>query len=431
MRFLRRLFGFIIICVVLFLAGDYLNFPLWPVDWLKTRIPIEINVSLVNCSPEEEIQLFRATDSVQLEILSTSGTLVQVLASDKSGVSRTVLPEGEFVVRGSLVTVLNGEFFQYTSPVQQSKVNSQGDMIRGTVLSFSRGSQNGQINLMREREISQESLQQLLQLYLKEGDLQSALVVAGDLGPGVFEDIENLILLNDELSTLQVSAYNSVMDRLNRMISLIENHCADCIAPRIRSGSSHLYLESRLKAVHESRDNVIQSYVDLMDEFISSDRMEAALEEWNQLMSNPELIDPVWDGDGNLPEDLIRLEDVIMEYQELLPDEIHGTFETCVSVYESGEIQKARLLFTRFLRQLRNLSLHEEYANLESDAHAYLDDIALISKANDAIRKDKLEYALELLDIVLNTNTLVDQRIEEATFLLRMRTRPEEKESTP
>jgi len=408
LRFLIKLSVLFLFAAVLFFAGDFLNLPLWPVDWLTARIPIEIVCRLQDYPEDQARALIQSSDRITVKILDESGEEIQVMESDLSGVIRAVLPEGRFGADARLITIFEGKRYIFsTSP--------------GIKLTFRRGFQKTELPLIQRTSVSMDSLQNLLKIYLKEGDWDDASVVARDLSPETQEDIRQLIQFRTEYSLLSISAYNSAIYILRSMSAILKRYDSGSPDFIFRIGDMEIYVESRLSALIKSRNGVVSSYIQLMREFIDGGRLESALEEWNQLTFNPELYPEVEADRADLPDGLIEIEEIIFEVNEKLPKELQSMYEAYVAMYKSGEILDARQKFTQLLTHLRNLSLHEEYFELASSVRTYLDDISLIAAANEAIRHDKLEYALELFDIVLNPSDLVNRRIEEIRYLMKMR----------
>jgi len=424
LRFLVKLsLGFLIILIMLG-VGDFMNMPLWPFDLLKTRIPVEIVFELHEGSKVIQQDLIKHSGGIRVVIASGTGNVLQQLESGLEGIARTVLPVGRFKVRASLTVVHAGEWFNFTTvnTSQNSKrihpADHPGDW---QPVTFSKTNQTTVVKLYRIFDISKESLWENLRMYLQEGDLKSALVISKDLESQTYDDVKTLEDLVETLHSQPISAYNSCISILESIHNILQYYCPDAEDYLIQTPDEKIHLRSRIAALRSSRNKVVRSYIDLMEEFLASGRLEAMLEEWNLLTGNPEIYPNSEQELAKLPQGLKKMEAIISDTSAQLAVEIEMTYSTCVELYENGELSEARTKFTRLLAHLRNLNLQENFYDLVREIHSYIDDIALIAAANEAIRNDNLEHALDIFDIILHPNDLVLGRIRETKRFLEMR----------
>jgi len=170
-----------------------------------------------------------------------------------------------------------------------------------------------------------------------------------------------------------------------------------------------------------ARNMVIESYVEMMSEFQKSGRLMSVLQEWNQMKGNPELSDLPDDLPQPLQDSIAEYAKVVEEVRVLLPDEVDTNYNQGVRLYQDGNLIGAREKLTRLLSFIRNLNLEDEYKEIESTAIEYLQDIEIITTANHAIRSDRPEHALEMLEMIVHPNALVQEQINETRRFIQIR----------
>ncbi len=418
--------GIVIIAFFLIVGvGDYLNLPLWPMNWLKPHIPVEIHCRFHDVDSHALQGLLKHSDGVHVTIASTAKTVIQELTSDREGIARVVVPVGKFKVKAVYSAVSESEWFYLTSRLDTDPTEPWVTMV------FDREQQTGDIGLSRVSEIPQEEINHRLELYLKEGDFRAAGVAAEKLSPDFSKDMQTLREYQEQLEQLPIPAYNSAVRLLQEMSGLLMKYLPDPSTHAVQFHGRIIQIPTHQVAILKSRNSVIQSVLDIMTEHHAAGRLDAVLEEWYQLTKNPELYPEVPLPGADLPAGMSQFEAVVASVTGQLPAELEENYNQCVQLYQNGDLRAARQKFTRLLTHLRNMNLLKEYPEMESDIRSYLDDIAIITSANNEIRMDHLESALALLDLVLTPNELVHRKIEETQQFLQMRTHQPLERPTP
>ncbi|MBN1355306.1 hypothetical protein JXA40_03440 [bacterium] len=401
--------------MVLILAGDQLNLPLWPVDVLNPRVPVEFRFHLDGCEPELAGQILRHSHGVEMILQTASGRTLQSLLSDREGIIRTVLETGNYRVSAALAAVCNGEFQAFSSNL--SPRGRIGSFPENSV-SVNRQNHARVITLYPVRENSPEFIHRVLVAYLEDGDLNSAQVVARDLDTETAADVERLVELRNRFDIVPLHSYNAVIAMLEEMSRILEDYCP-ASEMKFRMPDETVHLQSRIAAVRHSRNEVIREHLHLMDESAAAGKSEAVLQEWLR-MSHSEILpaDPL---EHHLISPGIEYyRKIIPELQIQLMFDIRFRFREASEEYRRGDLETARTRFTALLTLLRNMNISADYSDMETDIRAYLDDISLIFESGQAIKENKLEEALIMLDTIVHSNDLVHRRIEEIRRFLTM-----------
>lgn len=413
MRFLR-VFGAILLLLILILGcGDFLNLPLWPLDLLKTSYPVELQFQLAGFNPEETLKMFGQSIFSEVYLCKDDGTRIRPLQLDQRGVSRFVIEEGVYRVEATVTSIRQQELFLF---VQRS---SDTGALPEVKTQFS--GQVFPVTLDRQTELETQSKSRILSVYLQKGDLHSARIVAEKISAETCDDIDRLIQLSQELDALDVDAYNSIVIRLKEAGRLFSQYGIPVNDQIIQLPSDTLHIDSRLNAVQNARFRVIESYIEVMTDFYQSGRLMSVLQEWNQLVTNPELFTSADDLPASMQQALTQFESVVAEVQQMLPEEIESNFQQGVALYEEGNLLEARKKLSRLLSFMRNLNLREEHEDIDTAVVEYLQDIEIITTANHAIRSDDLEKALMLFDLIARPNKLVHERIRETRRFMQIR----------
>jgi len=413
---LKPLAKFVICVLIVFMligAGDFLNLPLWPVDLLKLRVPVELTFRLMGCDLETSQKLIHQSRGIKAIVLSPAGKQIQLLHSDKDGIIRTVLQIGLYEVEASMVTIYEGEFYGFSTD-QTTQDNSQPKFI-----TIGKNNQNILTELYQIRTKSHNFLQQNLRAYLKTGELNAANIVARIIDQNTVNDIETIVEIRNKLDALPTSAYNSRIHHLSEMIYIIRKYCPETEL-KIKLPGETIFIDSRIAALRRSRNEVIRSHFKLINEFMESGRLKSVVEEWRLFVNNPELYLENASEQADISKQWLVLQKQIQDIESQLCFEIEHRFRESVESYNLGDLESARIGFTQLLADLKNLGLQLRFQNTEDDIHSYLDDIALIFSARQAIHDNQLSKALILLDTVLQPNELVYRRIEEAKQFMQM-----------
>ncbi|MBN1296136.1 hypothetical protein JXA80_05100 [bacterium] len=413
MKRFRRL---AILCLVFFtgvFAGDYFNLPLWPVDRLKTSFPVEIRVVLESLDQQQAEAVWDNSRYRQLIIRRPNGSQEREVYVDQHGTARTVLQEGVYAFQAIIAYVDDGHWVSYTYP-KSSDINPES-------VRFDAADSMFELRIHRSDDLAVQSKQDILLVYLKEANLAAARALAAELSESTARDIDELIALRETLEQLGVSDYRSMIRALRHAADILSKYGVSPDDQVLRVHGNILHVASRLQAVEQARNMVIQSCLDIMDQFHRSGLLIQVLEEWNQMTGKAELYDATALERTHLATELKRFEQIASEIAGLVPDEIQSSYARCVDLYETGDIGESRQRFTRLLTFIRNLGLTETYAEEASSIRAYIEDIEIIAAANHAMRSDDLNRAMMLFDMVIHPNQLVRDRIEELNEFIRMR----------
>ncbi|MBN1551702.1 hypothetical protein JW979_09540 [bacterium] len=413
-RFLVRTLIFFCCTTIVVLAGDWLNLPLWPFDYLKPRVPVEIRSYLDGFDEETTQQMLHHGGGAVITVYSDNGKEVFTERTGGDGVLRKVLPAGRFTIHSVLTVVFNGEFYYFSAG---SKHGSNLGGERELSAEVCRGRQQIPIVLKHIAETSETILNRLLKGYLQEGDLNGAAVLSRNINPEVTARIDRMIDLRNHLDVLPYTAYNSSIILLMTLDELIASEC-DCHHRKINTPGEIVVIDSRLNALRRSRDKVVQTYLELISEFFEDDKKEAALEQWMQLKNNDEL----FPDESDIQEDYWAAIDF---YKDIMPDiendiieDIREDYAKSVDLYKQGDLSTSRIHFTSLLLRIRNLQLQDVFTDEITEIQWYLDDIALLFTASEAIRNNNFTNALLMLDTVVHSSDLVKRRIDEVERLM-------------
>ncbi len=412
---LRRVIIKIVLLFAVLLAvvaiGDWLNWPLWPVDFLNPNIPVEIQFRLVDFPEKDSAEIFRLGNGVAVQCRWADRRKEMNFRSDDQGVALAVLPIGPVQIHAVATAVFKGKFYGFAV---QSRDGTQYQTI-----DFSRDSSEITIDLHPIKQQSEEFIQKNLLAYLGKGDFDSAYVLAHNITPDILRDIERLVLLRNRLDTLPVTSYNSSLKILDQIDGLLNYYLPDTAHYILLPGET-IDIQSRKKAILQSRNAVIQSYINLMDAFSARGRLELVAEQWENLTRDSELVTDDPDVNSNYPEEIYEYKDKMPDIQSELLENIHSAFNECVRIYDLGDMDMARKHFTRLRTYLIELGLNLKFPELSDSIESYLDDIAVVTISGEAMQKNKLQAVLLMLDIVVHPNALIQQRIEEAKRLMAL-----------
>lgn len=412
---MRRLLTLLLALFILFLAGDYLNLPLWPVDWLIPTFPLEIRLVLKDADQQETERILKQSEYLELTLYEAGGTPIRNLKPDNRGIARCVLQQGRYSFSAVVPVIEENDWFFYAYPADGN--------IAGASRRIQKGDSIIRLELEKKRDISNDAMETIFRMYLLNGDTGSALVLSSGLSTEKQNDIAELRQIQTDLAALPVSAYNSTLNLLDRASVILSRNGIEPGWQVLMVNDQKVFLESRAKAVRAARDGIVRSSVRIMQEFHTSGQMINALEEWNQLTGNSELYVSGMQLDDETAEALEALQSVVKDVQVVIPEEINSSLQASIEAYETGDLSDARSRFMRLLTFIRNLSLENEYHDMEFMIIEYLDDIELIVEANHAIRSDRLDRAMELYDLVARPNKMVEDRRAEAMEFLAMRNR--------
>ena len=413
MKVLKKLVLFCFMILGILVLGDYLNLPLWPIDYLASNYPVQIKINLENVSSDLAREILSRSQHIHLSISHPDGQIVRTPSVDRRGDARIVLPRGRYVFNVSIPVVEKDDWYFLAYPPPES-TDDFVKRIPYDDMSFS-------MSPVRVRDIPEDLLFRVLQMYFLEADFQSAMIFSSDMTETIRNDIEELLHIQDELAKHPVDAYNSILAHLNSAQQILSEYKVPTTQQTLIVDNQTVFIESRLEAVRKSRDRVIRDYLDLVQAFYESGRFVELFRQWNRLIQNTELLDQ----DMKLTDDILEkidfYENVVSDYAALIPDEISRSFSRAVEVYETGNLMKARSAFVDLLSLIQDIKQLPEEEDTKNLIIEYIEDIELISEANYAIRMDQLERALFLYDSVSHPNDLVRERIAETERFMRLR----------
>ena len=417
MKLFKRLSGLIFGLFLLTAAGDWMNLPLWPIDYLNPMIPVEFVFELQNFEVEQQQDIFNSSSGIEMSIMNyKTNTLIQELNSDTSGVIRTVLPLGTFGIKAYLSSVYDSAFYQFTQPSSPQIGNSQGYYI----FTIERGKNQFRVPLQRLAVVPDALLRDNLQLNLEMGRLDAALIVAKSLEPNIIADVRRLLQCRADLEQLSASAYNSRLLILREILSIYKKYGA-VRDPKLIVQRDLIHIPFRIEALIKSRDKVITSVLQIIDEYMNDDRWEAALEQWKPLVKNADLFSVDSDLQSTNQSDLAYYAEIMPDVEDYVITILRDQFVQGVNLYNGGDVENARTEFTHLLTYLRNSTLDEDYPDLADDVSEYLDDISLITASGEAARDNRLDDAIMMLDTILHQNEFITRRLEEAENFLQIR----------
>jgi hypothetical protein len=408
------------IVVSVALGGDAFNLPLWPLDYIKPRIPVEFTFNMSGYDAELAQRMIHQSHGIEMEIVSPKGQHLQSLRSDSEGIIRTVVEVGEYRISALLATVYEGSFHAFSSHPGSGYSDGSGIPVRV----IGRQNNNCILDLYPVKESTPIFLRRILTAYLTEGELNAAYVVARDLDPPVIFDLERLVELRNEMDILPHSSYNSLIAFLEETKMIL----ADYVPPekmKFKLPGEVVNIHSRLAALRYSRDQIVRYHVRLMDEFSNGGKLEAVLQEWFNLTRNLEIYPENPRERRNISERLAFYEQSMPEIESQLIFEIQHQYREGEETYFKGDIETARKQFTRLLSMIHNLNAYSTFSDMDEEIRAYMDDISLIFAAGQAIRDNRLDTALAMLDTVIHPNQLVHRRIKEVRRFMSMSGTPQ------
>jgi len=410
MKIIRTILILAVILILSLLAGDFINLPLWPIDFLKTNIPVEVRFELDDISNETAKRIFSNSRFCEIYLCKPKGDPIRSLSMDNEGFSRFVIREGHYSIEVLLASIDQSESYLYTNDSNNSFA-IQKNMSEKTI----------PVQLVRKISISDESKQKILKVYLQEGDFAAARVLAENVSEQTRNDVDVLIKLSKETVSLPVDAYCSIIKRLRQISEILLRYNVLKEDQIILGENNVIHVNSHLEAILNARKIVIESYLVIMDEFNQSGRLMSVLQEWNQLTNNSELIVDRTDLPDSIVADLERFETIAMNVSKTLPDEIETNYNQGINLYDSGKLTEARKKLTRLLTFMNNLNLDDEYEETRLEVIEYLSNIELIAAANHAVRNNNLEHALQLFDLITKPNNLVRERQKETLNFLHIK----------
>ncbi len=417
MNLLRKCFWILAVLLLVFLSGDFFNWPLWPVDWLVPSFPIEIHLEFEDVSDGEKKRILEKAHYLDFSLFTAQGKFIRNLNVDDRGIARCVVEEGYYSFGASIPVIENNDWYFYIFPAD-GNIPSTSRQIQKNDHAFS-------LKLQKSRNVSGNALETIFRMFLLNANMEAALVIAGDLSAEKKSDVEILTQIACKVEELPVNSYNSMIDHLAKASDILTRNGIELHHQMLKFDNEFVYIESRRQAIREARDRVIGSCVEIMKEFQSSGQLIDVLEEWNQMTQDSELYYPGMPVGAETNVDLETLGKVVENVMKMIPDEIRTNLDMAISVYESGDLVDSRSRFMRLLSFIRNMGLSDDYANLEFMIKEYLEDIEIIYKANHEVRSDNLETAVKLYDMVSHPNAIVNERKLEMVGLLKLRGREE------
>ncbi|GEM_PF-4627564 len=404
--------------LLLTILGDLFNLPLWPMDYLRTRIPVEIRCRLDGVDESVSDALIQEAGGVAVTIESSGKSGGVTLLSDPSGIVRLVLPVGRVRVSAQLSAEHQGRHYLFTT---MSPGNAQTRDSGPNTIAFSREKEAQELVLFENMNVSSEIVSKGFQRYLMNGAWDSAAILAEKLGEKEKTDIELLVKVRLELEALPIAAYNSRIRCLERLREIASAYLEDPGAMLIGRTLVDSRIDSSLAALRAARDSVIRKNVSMMLGYLDAENLKAMLEIWMQFEKNPEL-DP---GPGTewdlLPTEVRDITPRIPEIKEAVLKELEEMFISACGMYARGDFSESRTLFAELLSWIGNLELTDEFKDMMLDTRTYLDDIALLSLANDLVRSGHVHEALDALDLVFNVTDLVRGQIADIQELVLLK----------
>lgn len=403
----------IIILLILVLgaiSGDLFNLPLWPVDYLRPRIPVEIKCHLAGLETTIATELIRNGGGIEVVLAPARGGSTTTLLSDPLGIIRTVVPIGRFKATAQLAAVYQG--YHYVFSTKQRGDRNQ-DVPGAESIAFSNSIQVQEITLSENVHVSSETITANFKRYLMAGDWASAQILAEKLGDSERQDIDTLQSLYAEIEQLPIAAYNSRIEKLGRIIEIAGRYLPDPDKLMVRNDSGAVWVNSHRTAIRASRNAVISADLRMMQSFLEQNNAKATLEIWMQYEKNPELNPGNSEDYALLPTGLHAMQLQIPEIRLMVEKDLTAVYDDAVARFEGGDFDTSRKLFAEVLTWLRNIDLIEEFKDMSLDTRSYLDDIALMSLSNEMIRSGRYQEALDSLDLVLNVTDLVSNQIAE------------------
>lgn len=403
----------IIILLILVLgaiSGDLFNLPLWPVDYLRPRIPVEIKCHLAGLETTIATELIRNGGGIEVVLAPARGGSATTLLSDPLGIIRTVVPIGRFKATAQLAAVYQG--YHYVFSTKQRGDRNQ-DVPGAESIAFSNSIQVQEITLSENVHVSSETITANFKRYLMAGDWASAQILAEKLGDSERQDIDTLQSLYAEIEQLPIAAYNSRIEKLGRIIEIAGRYLPDPDKLMVRNDSGAVWVNSHRTAIRASRNAVISADLRMMQSFLEQNNAKATLEIWMQYEKNPELNPGNSEDYALLPTGLHAMQLQIPEIRLMVEKDLTAVYDDAVARFEGGDFDTSRKLFAEVLTWLRNIDLIEEFKDMSLDTRSYLDDIALMSLSNEMIRSGRYQEALDSLDLVLNVTDLVSNQIAE------------------
>jgi tetratricopeptide (TPR) repeat protein len=411
--FLRNTACVLILILLIAIAGDYFNFPLWPIDLLATNFSVEIQVDFADIDSGLKEKLLARSQNIRIELCEPGGQVIRKLYVDGRGVARFVVREGRYELKASVPVVADGNwsFLAYPSDAGSLsgivKINQTDTALR--------------IVLEKTRNIPEDNIDAVFRIYLMDADFQSAKVFALEMAENIARDMDLLLDIQHQLAGLPITAYNSILRKLTQATVVLDSYGVPREQQILRVSGEIIHVTSRYTAVKQARNSIVSKHLEILQSLYAAENLIGFFQEWNTLTGNEEIYEPSLADSPEFSDDIRQMEAIISNYSTVFPNEIVLNYKEAVDRYESGDLQEARAKFSRLLSITRNVNLGPDHEDMESTIIEYIEDIELISKANYAMRTDNLEKAEKLYDLVSKPNKLVHDRILEIKRYMQLR----------
>lgn len=415
--FLRNVAIFVLLIVLLLIIGDFCNFPLWPIDMLATNFPVDVQIDFAGIDSALKDKLLMRPQYINLELCKPDGTKIRKLNVDSRGMARFVIRQGRYVFRASVPVVENGDwYFMALSPGLGGEC--------GPIEKIQDKQASIQIVMEKTKDVPDYDLDTVLTMYLMEADFQSAGVFARDMAENIAKDMDSLVNIQNLIEKLPVTAYNSLLKAMVQATSILDKYDVPADQQILLVNGETIFLTSRINAITQARNSIVSNYLEQLQSLYSDNKLIDLFQEWNNLAGNNEIYDSTIEILPEFAEDLKKMNNIVLTYSAILPDEIQLNYDEAVTKYESGELAEARKSFSHLLFFVQNISGDldfEEFEDIKISIVEYIEDVELIMAANYAMRMDRLEAALLLYDLVSRPNDLVYERMMEARRYMELK----------
>jgi len=423
----RVLLLFLIICVCILiplgflLAGDYYNFPLWPINYFNKVVPVNFYCQITDpyTIPLERVSSGNSFVIVDIRDENLKKILLfqdETLSTDSNGLLRIYLPEGIYKIRAHLIGVKGERIVKFgTGEPNEFKIHT-----------INRENNKIKLNLYQLKESDIFQMIARMKKYVEDGYLDQAYTLALGLerieannahdvnlkgsAISIKEKLGELKDLISELGRLDIDQYNSRINIYQKILNLLKEILQNTNEKEIRIiKEGQLIFPLRIiQALERTRNSIIQTHISNIQDFINIGKYSKATVEWMRLKNNFELYSnsPLL---ANSAAPLFEnAKQIIDSGQKRIQNHLGKLYESALQNYYVGNFEKSREEFNQLYNEYMSLrgEFHVEEEMIR-DVYSYIRDLMYIDKGlNDYMMKDYWNATDSFKSIVHWTTTI-------------------------
>jgi len=425
-------FGLILLLLLLIplgilIAGDYYNFPLWPINSINRIIAVNIHCSITDPFPIPINRVTAGHNYVVVDIRDSKQRPIdlfrnETLMTDSEGLLRIYLAEGTYLIKAYLIGVKGERIVKFgTGEINQFKK-----------IDINRANNKIELHLYQLEESDIRQMMSRMRKYLAEGYLEQALTLAEGLeridarsaedatlkGEAIKskEQLSEINKLVGDLSLTEIDHYNSMIIIYRKILNLLMEIQPDSSEDQIRvvRDDQVVYPLRVIEALERTKTRIIESHIQNIREFIFIGKYSKATDEWMRLKNNFHLFtkSPYLSDNSDLLYE--KAKTIIEAGHQQINDHLAEVHSRALKEYHRGDFETSREKFNQ---------VYEEYVALQDqsdidedilkDVYSYISDLNYINKGYDHFLLGDHWQAAESFRSIIHWTPALQQMVED------------------